>query len=606
MCKHPVFATGKVYGYDEDSKIKCSGQKDSHVYLLNILVVGTKIPETLPGQFFMLRSEKSKALLGRPISVFSCKDKSIALSLKYDGGPITEISFLIMEKGEGTRALCGLKNGDVVEMLGPIGNSFPKPAKGEKACLVSGGIGIAPIAGFAYVLPRRSFDYYACFKYGSYDEIVDGINANNIYIADETGKDGTKGMLDAILTADIIRKKKYTVVYGCGPTPMLRYLQRICEEAGVKCWLSLESRMACGVGACLGCTVLTKSGYKRCCKDGPVFDASEVVLYSGKPEVFTGSNTDDEMPDLSVEIAGVKFDNPVIAASGTFGFGTEYDGVIDVKEIGGICSKGLTITPRTGNSGIRIFETPSGMMNSIGLQNPGIKHFIEHELPEMQDLGPVIIANLSGSSIRDYVEGAELLANTDIAMIELNISCPNVREGGMAFGMNPDSAREVVSEVRRTTNKPLIVKLTPNAPDLTAVTYAVADAGADAISLINTFQALAIDIHTGATVFDNTCAGLSGPGIKPIALRMVYDVACALKRRREWYDREIPIIGLGGISTWQDAIEFIMAGATAIQVGTATFSNPRAMLDIIDGINFYMELHQIKTLDEIRGMALPK
>ncbi|MDR1445124.1 MAG: dihydroorotate dehydrogenase, partial [Treponema sp.] len=230
-------------------------------------------------------------------------------------------------------------------------------------------------------------------------------------------------------------------------------------------------------------------------------------------------------PDLSVKIAGVSFKNPVIAASGTFGYGREYAGLLDIARLGGICTKGLTLRPRPGNGGVRLHECPGGLMNSIGLENPGIPAFIEKELPALRSLGPVVIANLSGSTAEEYAEGAALLNGTAVDMIELNISCPNVKAGGMAFGLEAEAAGRVTGMVRRAApDKPLMVKLSPNAPDLAAVARACINAGADALSLVNTFKALAIDIHRRRPVFDNISAGLSGPAIRPLALRMVWEL----------------------------------------------------------------------------------
>jgi len=299
------------------------------------------------------------------------------------------------------------------------------------------------------------------------------------------------------------------------------------------------------------------------------------------------------MSNLSVTIAGVHFRNPVIAASGTFGYGREYADIIDVSRLGGICTKGLTLNPRAGNTGIRLWETPAGLLNSIGLENPGIATFIEKELPHLRKLGPAVIANLSGSTIEEYVEGAALLNACVVDMIELNISCPNVKAGGMAFGLDPQAAAAVVEPVRRAlTAKPLMVKLSPNAPDLTAVARACVNAGADALSLVNTFKALAIDIPNRRPVFANISAGLSGPAIKPIALRMVWELCRELKPA-------VPIVGLGGIATADDALEFLMAGAAAIQVGSATFPRPSTMIEIIDGIENYMRHSGIATLEDI-------
>lgn len=302
------------------------------------------------------------------------------------------------------------------------------------------------------------------------------------------------------------------------------------------------------------------------------------------------------VPDLSVQIAGVRFANPVIAASGTFGYGREYAGLLDIGRLGGICTKGLTVEPRPGNTGIRLHETPAGLMNSIGLENPGIAAFVSNELPALTRLGPVVIANLSGSTIESYASGAAMLAEHEgVQMIELNISCPNVKAGGMAFGLCPADAASVVRAVRVSApKKPLIVKLSPNAGDLCGVARACVDAGADALSLVNTFKALAIDIRRRRPVFDHVSAGLSGPAIKPIALRMVWEVSDVV---------EVPVIGMGGIATVEDALEFIMAGAAAVQVGAATFARPTTMTGIIDGIAAFLAAEGLESIGALRGSA---
>lgn len=296
---------------------------------------------------------------------------------------------------------------------------------------------------------------------------------------------------------------------------------------------------------------------------------------------------------LNVNICGVNFKNPVIAASGTFGFGREYSEIFDISKLGGICTKGLTVEKKEGNDGLRIHEVRAGILNSVGFQNPGISKFLNEDLQWMKKLGIVVIANLGGDSIDDYLTGAKMLDKSEVDMIELNISCPNVKHGGMSFGIKSGIAREVVGSVREVVKKPLIVKLSPNAEDIADLASKCCEAGADAISLVNTFKAMAIDIKLKKPVFKNITAGLSGPGIKPIALRMVYEVAGAV---------DVPVIGLGGISCAQDAIEFIMAGADAVQVGSANFIKPDICLDIIDGIERFMIDEKISDLREIKGI----
>ena len=294
---------------------------------------------------------------------------------------------------------------------------------------------------------------------------------------------------------------------------------------------------------------------------------------------------------LKVNICGIEFNNPVIAASGTFGFGKEFADYIDINKLGGISSKGLTLHKNLGNKGIRIYETAAGIMNSIGLQNPGIEYFIKEELPFLETKDAVTIANLGGHSVDDYVNGAKLLDKTSVPIIELNISCPNVKEGGMAFGTDPKKACEVIEKVRETTKKVLMVKLSPNVGDIKEFVKIAENSGADCISLVNTFNALAIDVDNKKAVFENKTAGLSGPCIKPIALRMVYEASNATN---------LPIIGMGGISNYRDCLEFIMAGASAVQVGTSNFVDFNTMINIVDDLEKYMQRENLDSLDEIR------
>lgn len=299
------------------------------------------------------------------------------------------------------------------------------------------------------------------------------------------------------------------------------------------------------------------------------------------------------MANLKVKAMGMEFKNPILTASGTFGFGEEFSEIYDLSILGGICSKGLTLNPKQGNKGIRIWETPMGLINSIGLQNPGVEKFIIEELPKMKKYNTKIIANLGGNTSEEYLKGIEMLNETDVDIIELNISCPNVKCGGMAFGIKSDVAYDIVSQVRKACKKPLMVKLSPNAENIAEMALACEAGGADSISLINTIKSMAIDIKKRKAVFDNIYAGLSGPCVKPVALRMVHEVANAVK---------IPVCGLGGIMTATDAIEFIMAGATLVQIGTANFIKPDIAVDIIDEISEFMDKEGINSLDEIRGI----
>lgn len=300
---------------------------------------------------------------------------------------------------------------------------------------------------------------------------------------------------------------------------------------------------------------------------------------------------------MKQEVFGKIFKNPVIAASGTFGFGKEYNDFYDISILGGVSSKGLTLEPKNGNEGIRITETPSGIMNSIGLENPGVRAFLDKELAFMKSKDIVAIANVGGADLESYIEAVKLIDehsknNDGVDIIELNISCPNVKQGGMAFGINACDAEFITNKIRKVTNLPLVVKLSPNANNLVEVAKAVESAGADGLSLVNTFNALDIDIKNKKATFNNIYAGLSGPAIMPIALRMTRDVSKNVN---------IPIIGMGGITTAEDAIKFIMAGASLVQFGTASFMNPMAGYDIVKGMETYFKLENI-TIEEIRGI----
>jgi len=296
--------------------------------------------------------------------------------------------------------------------------------------------------------------------------------------------------------------------------------------------------------------------------------------------------------DLSVNIAGMKLKNPVIAASGTFGFGREFSEYIDLNKLGGISVKGLTLEPRAGNKPPRIAETPAGILNSVGLQNPGVHSFIEDEIPFLRRFDTAIIANIAGNTHEDYMRMAEILSDADIDAIELNVSCPNVKRGGIAFGNTVEGISEIVRFVRPLCKKPLIVKLTPNVSCISEIAKAAEASGADAISLINTILGMAIDINTRRPVLANNFGGLSGPAVKPVAVRMTYETCREVK---------IPVIGMGGISNGKDAVEFMLAGASAVMIGTAGLVNPYVFEDTIEEIDAYLSENKFTSIYDIIG-----
>ncbi len=300
------------------------------------------------------------------------------------------------------------------------------------------------------------------------------------------------------------------------------------------------------------------------------------------------------MLNMEVNIGGLRLKNPMMTASGTYGFGKEYGEFYDLSKLGAVVAKGLTLKPREGNKAPRIAETPAGILNSVGLQNPGVEMFLEQELPFLRKYDTAVIANIAGNTVDEYCEMAERLGK-QVDAIELNISCPNVKEGGVAFGTKCESVYNITKSVKSYCKVPLIVKLSPNVTDIKEIALAAEEAGADSISLINTLLGMAIDINTRKPIMANVVGGLSGPAVKPVAVRMVWQVAQAVK---------IPVIGMGGISSWQDAVEFILAGATAVAIGTYNFVNPFAPIEILQGLEQYMGKNGFNSLEDFRGKVI--
>lgn len=296
--------------------------------------------------------------------------------------------------------------------------------------------------------------------------------------------------------------------------------------------------------------------------------------------------------NTSVNIAGVTLKNPVMTASGTFGSGAEYSQFVDLNRLGAVVTKGVANIPWPGNPTPRIAETYGGMMNAIGLQNPGIDVFAKRDIPFLKEYDTKIIVNVCGKSEKDYVEVVERLGEETVDLLEINVSCPNVKEGGIAFGQNPKALNQITKAVKKVAKQPIIMKLSPNVTDITEMARAAVDGGSDALSLINTLTGMKIDVHKRKFALANKTGGLSGPAIKPVAVRMVYQVANAVN---------VPIIGMGGIATWEDAVEFILAGATAVSVGTANFYNPTATVEIVNGIEEYMKQYGIEDINDLIG-----
>jgi len=298
--------------------------------------------------------------------------------------------------------------------------------------------------------------------------------------------------------------------------------------------------------------------------------------------------------DLTVDIAGIKMKNPITTASGTFGFGKEYGAYFDLSNLGAITVKGTTLEARKGNPPPRLVETCGGILNAVGLENPGVDAFLAEALPFLSQFDLPVIVNIAGHSIEEYGEVAKRLNKNGVSALEVNISCPNVKNGGLAFGTDPDMAGEVIRVVKAATDLPVIAKLSPNVTDIVQIAKAVQEAGANALSLINTILGMSIDINQKKPILGNTMGGLSGPAVKPVAVRMIWQISQAV---------DLPIIGMGGVATWEDAVELILAGATAVAVGTANFFNPLATVEIIEEIRKYLEINKFSSVNEIVGLA---
>ena len=525
--------------------------------------------EAKAGQFISVYLNNKSKILPRPISICGIDKEAGTLRIVY------------RTVGDGTKELSDYKEGETVKILGPLGNGFTQ--KDKKAILIGGGIGIPPMLE---LMKQLDCEKTAVLGYRDSDMFLkDEFEAvGDVVISTEDGSYGTKGnVIDAIKEQGV----EGSIIYACGPTPMLRGIKAYAEEMGIEAQISMEERMACGIGACLACVCKSKDvdshshvHNKRVCKDGPVCQGGGTIM------------------NLSVDIAGVTMKNPVTTGSGTFGSGEEFSEFVDLSKLGAVTTKGVANVPWPGNPTPRVAEVYGGMLNAIGLQNPGINVFVERDVPYLKKAGATIIVNVCGKSEKDYVEVVERLSDEPVDLLEINVSCPNVKEGGIAFGQDPKALYEITKAVKAKAKQPIIMKLSPNVTDITEMAKAAVDAGSDALSLINTLTGMKIDIERRDFVLANKTGGMSGPAIKPVAVRMVYQVANAV---------DVPIIGMGGIMTAEDALEFILAGATAVAVGTANFHNPYATkevattLEVVDGIKAYMERHQINDINELIG-----
>ncbi|HEY7256301.1 MAG TPA: dihydroorotate dehydrogenase [Solirubrobacterales bacterium] len=545
-------------------------------------------PLPLAGQFYMLAAERhwqgegQRPFLPRALSVADAVER----------GGVRRLDFLIEGIGPGTDRLCELEPGDSVWVNGPLGNSFSEPRRlnpgAAGAILVGGGIGIAPLA-----LLRREFSDRGVatrvllgFRDRRHSGGLDDLfPCSEVRLASDDGHAGHAGPVTDLLATMLAGDDAAgAAVYACGPRPMLDAVDRLCAEHGVAAELAHEAPMACGFGACFGCAVPRPGGdgYIRLCVDGPVLRGGAASPAGGAGQVANGAAsataggggspvaTEPAGPE-TIEFCGLKLTHPVINASGTFDaiaarrvYG---DRVLEQFPFAAYVSKTITLEPRAGNEPQRIWETPAGMINSIGLPNRGLEGFLAEDLPRLAQIPVPLIVSAMATSREDFSRLLEGIAGREeVAAIELNISCPNVRSG-LIVGEQPDETSALLEALRPLTAKPLIVKLTPNVADPAAVAIAAEESGADAVSLINTLKASAIDPATGEPGIAAGHGGLSGPAVRPIAVAQVRAVAAAVR---------LPIVGMGGVESGVDAGELLAAGATLVAVGTESFRDPRA------------------------------
>lgn len=571
------------------------------------LRVGWDGPTPMLGQFFQL--QPSNTYLKRPISVSGFGDGYVDLTVRI--------------AGEGTKELVMREVGESIELFGPLGHGYEWDETAKRILVIGGGIGVAPQLPLVKKAKKNGtlVDVVLGFRGAPYmvEEFFEV--ADHLSIATELEQVEQNALPDLIqwymgqyvtsAVASYVACHHYDQIFICGPDPMLRSLALMLTRKGYDPQLLMEERFACGVGACLVCTCEVESPvkYARVCTDGPMFYSSEMAYTSVSPRndrflspSGTSSIVSSNEPGskmgldsrLEVDFNGLWLPNPITVASGTFGFGKEYDQFYDIGQLGAIAVKGLTLHPKEGNEGRRVIELPAGMINSVGLQNPGVEFFITHELPYLKQKGVPIIANINGSTLEEYEGIAEIIQESSVDAVELNISCPNVKAGGMAFGTDPVMVAQVVRAVRQKVSKHLMVKLSPNVTDIKQIARICEQEGADGLSLINTVTGMDICIERKQKTLKRGFGGMSGPTIRPIALKAVHDVSSVVA---------IPVLGMGGISSINDVIAFLMAGASAVAVGTAMFRDPMCPFVMLQELKDYLTAHQLKSVQQLTGLA---
>ncbi len=569
---------------------KVTANRSSGAYrVLSLRAAEAPLPAA--GQFYMLAAEQHWEQRGqRP---FLPRALSVAGAEQFDDH--CRLDFLLEGIGPGTDRLCELREGEGVWLNGPLGNGFSEPAQiaagAAGAILVGGGIGIAPLALLRERLIAQNVAVRVLLGFRDADHcggLDDLFSCHEVGLASEDGHRGQRGYVTDLLARMLDGDDATSaVVYGCGPPPMLAAVREMCKERGVECELAMESAMACGFGACFGCAVPAPGGgFLRLCLEGPVLSgagfprpiadagaaaAKRRVAVRGSGERAPSERGAASPAALALKLCGVELAHPVINASGTFdAIAAQHvygDRLLEDFPFSAFVSKTITPQPRAGNEPQRIWETPAGMINSIGLPNKGLGRFLAEDLPRLARLPVPLLVSVMGTSQEQFARLVSAVGERDeVAGIELNVSCPNV-ESGLIVGEQPAELSALLEVLRPRTAKPLIVKLTPNVADPAAVALAAEDAGADAISMINTVKASAIDPRTRRAGLANGGGGLSGPAVRPIAVAQLRAVRAAVG---------LPLIGMGGISCGADASEFIAAGASVVAVGTESFRDPLA------------------------------
>jgi dihydroorotate dehydrogenase (NAD+) catalytic subunit len=541
-----------------------------------------------PGQFVVLEPLNKRSVMPRPFSVVLVQDNTVTL--------------LIKAVGENTKAYSQLKPGEKIRVIGPEGSLIPIEPEVASYILVGGGIG-----GAALVAPAKrlsELNKLSAVLLGARDESeLAGLDFFHKYgipviTITEIGA-GTTGLVTDLLEKFLKEDSGKSTVITCGPKPMLKAVAEMSAEHGNQCLVMLEEIMACGMGSCKGCAVIGKDEtVKHVCSDGPAIDADWIDWEAFLPTSVSAlpESAPLQEVDMTASLGALTLAYPTMNASGCLAIGALEQGRFDYSRLGALVTKGVTVAARAGNQMPRTCETPAGMINSIGLENIGLKRFLTDELPRWLVLGLPVLVNISGFTLDEYVILARAIDKTKAVGVEVNISCPNIKQGGITFGIDSQAAYDVTRAVRQATSKLVIVKLTPNVTDITLIAKAVVRAGADAISLINTLQAMAIDPLTRRPRIATVFGGLSGPAIRPVAVRMVRQLYQA--------DLGVPLIAMGGIEDGSSAAEFFIAGANMIAAGTGGFSNRWIFKQIIEELEKIITYHGFSSANELVGSLI--